>query len=162
MNAIDTFLESNERYARDFTKGDVSNVPATRAAIVTCMDARIDPARLLGLEEGDAHVIRNAGGFVTDDVIGCLVLSQRLLGTEEIMVIHHTDCAALLVDSDALAAELESETGTRPTFTVESFRDVESSLAEMVSRLEANAFLNRSAIRAFVYEVATGRLREQP
>jgi carbonic anhydrase len=161
MNAIDSFLEHNDRYARTFAKGDLSKVPATRVAIVTCMDARIDPARLLGIEEGDAHVIRNAGGFVTDDVIAGLVVSQRLLGTEEIMVIHHTDCGALAVDQDALTAELESETGTRPAFTLEYYASVEASLSETVSRLEANPFLpHRDAIRAFVYEVETGRLRE--
>jgi carbonic anhydrase len=161
MNAITSLLENNERYARTFAKGGLPGRPATKIAIVTCMDARFDPARALGLEEGDAHVIRNAGGVVTDDVIRSLVISQRLLGTEAVVAIHHTDCGMLTLNEEKFAAELESETGTRPHFALESFSDLEISMRESLARIVRSPFVaEKHSVRGFIYDVETGRLRE--
>ena len=161
MTAITSLLAKNEQYARKFTKSDLPSRPATKVAIVTCMDARFDPARALGLEEGDAHVIRNAGGVVTDDVIRSLVISQRLLGTEIVVAIHHTDCGMLTLDQEKLAAELEAETGTRPHFAFESFSDLEASVRESLARIAASPFVaEKRSMHGFIYDVATGRLRE--
>jgi carbonic anhydrase len=161
MTAIESFLDSNERYARSFTHGDLLPQPAKRVAIVTCMDARFDPARALGLEEGDAHVIRNAGGVVTDDVIRSLVISQRLLGTNEVVAIHHTDCGLLTLEPEAFAAELTAQAGTRPPFALESFSDLDTSVAESLARIGESPFVaEKRSIRGFVYDVETGRLRE--
>lgn len=160
MSAITFLLDNNEQYARSFTKGDLPRQPATKIAIVTCMDARFDPARALGLDEGDAHVIRNAGGAVTDDVIRSLVISQRLLGTETVVVIHHTDCGMLTMDQEKVAAELEAETGIRPPFALESFTDLETSMSESLARIAESPFVAaKHSIRGFIYDVATGRLR---
>ena len=125
MTATDTFLSANERYAQDFNKGGRAIPPAKKVAVVACMDARIETGRLLGLDEGDAHVIRNAGGVVTDDVIRSLAISQRLLGTEEIVLIHHTDCGMLTFKDDDVKADIEAETGLRPGFALEAFSDLE-------------------------------------
>jgi carbonic anhydrase len=161
MTAITSLLDNNERYARTFTKGDLPRQPATKVAIVTCMDARFDPARALGLEEGDAHVIRNAGGVVTDDVIRSLVISQRLLGTEAVVAIHHTDCGMLTLEQEKFAAQLEAETGTRPPFALESFTDLETSMSDSLARIAGSPFVAaKHSIRGFIYDVATGRLRE--
>ena len=161
MTAIESLLESNERYASSFSHADLPRQPAKRVAIVTCMDARIDPARALGLEEGDAHVIRNAGGVVTDDVIRSLVISQRLLGTEAVVTIHHTDCGLLTLEHEKFAAELAAEAGTEPPFTLESFTDLDTSVTESLARIADSPFVaEKRSIRGFVYDVATGRLRE--
>lgn len=161
MSAIESLLDSNERYARSFTHGDLPRPPAKRLAIVTCMDARFDPARALGLEEGDAHVIRNAGGIVTEDVIRSLVISQRLLGTEEVVTIHHTDCSLLTLETDAFAAQLAAEAGIEPPFTLESYTDLETSVTESLARIAESPFVaDKRSLRGFVYDVATGRLRE--
>jgi carbonic anhydrase len=161
MTAIESLLDSNERYARSFTHGDLPRQPAKRVAIVTCMDARFDPARALGLEEGDAHVIRNAGGVVTEDVIRSLVISQRLLGTEEIVAIHHTDCGLLTLENEAFAAQLTAEAGIEPPFTLESFTDLETSVTESLARIAESPFVaEKRSLRGFVYDVETGRLRE--
>jgi len=161
MGAIDELLANNERYAATFTKGDLSIPPKKGVAIVACMDARFDPARALGLEEGDAHVIRNAGGVVTDDVIRSLVISQRLLGTREIMLIHHTDCGMLTFKDDALKAQIERETGIRPSFAFEAFENLEEDVRQSIRRIKASPFIPyKDNVRGFIYDVKTGRLRE--
>lgn len=160
--AIDQFLEHNADYVASFTAGGLGAPPSTKVAVLTCMDARIDPARMLGLSEGDVHVIRNAGGVVTDDALRSLTISQRLLGTEEIMVVHHTKCGMEAVRDDELAAELEAETGQRPPFAFGGFKSAEADVAETVARLRASPFLPNKRIRGFLYEVESGRLRELP
>jgi carbonic anhydrase len=161
MTATDGFLEHNDRYARDFTKGALARESAKRVAIITCMDARIDPARILGFEDGDAHVLRNAGGVVTEDMLRSLILSQRLQGTEEIVLMHHTDCGMAAFDDAELRAQVEAETGVRLPFALETFTDVDADVLESIARIEASPFVPRKdSIRGFVYEVETGRLRE--
>ncbi len=161
MSATDDFLKANLAYADGFTKGDVPLPPAKKVAVVACMDARIETGQLLGLEEGDAHVIRNAGGVVTDDVIRSLAISQRLLGTEEIVLIHHTDCGMLTFKDDEVKAQIEKDTGLRPQFSLEAFPDLQEDVRQSVRRIEASPFIpNKDNIRGFVYEVETGRLQE--
>ncbi len=161
MGAIDELLANNERYAAAFTKGDLPTPPKKGVAIVTCMDARLDPARALGLEEGDAHVIRNAGGVVTDDVIRSLVISQRLLGTREIMLSHHTDCGMLTFKDDDLKAQVERETGIRPPFAFEAFENLEEDVRQSIRRVKASPFIPyKDNVRGSIYDVKTGRLRE--
>jgi carbonic anhydrase len=135
--------------------------PAREIAIVACMDARLETGALLGLEEGDAHVIRNAGGVVTDDVIRSLVISQRLLGTREIMLIHHTDCGMLTFTDAELKEAIRTETGIRPPFAMEAFSDLEDDVRQSIARINASPFVvHKDAIHGFVYDVETGRLRE--
>ena len=130
-------------------------------AIVACMDARLDPAKVLGLEEGDAHVIRNAGGAVTDDAIRSLAISQRLLGTEEIILIHHTDCGMLTFTDEELKAQIAEETGVRPHFALETFSDLEADVRQSIARIKTSPFVpKKDHIRGFVYEVETGKLQE--
>jgi carbonic anhydrase len=161
MSATDELLANNERYAADFDKGDLPLPPAKKVAIVTCMDARLSPYVILGLQEGDAHVIRNAGGVVTDDEIRSLAISQRLLGTEEIIVIHHTDCGMLTFKDDDFKAQIQEDTGIKPTWAAEAFSDLDDDVRQTVARIEASPFIpNKDSIRGFVYEVETGRLRE--
>ena len=161
MSATEEFLSANAEYASQFQKGDKPLPPAKKVAVVACMDARIETGRLLGLEEGDSHVIRNAGGVVTDDVIRSLAISQRLLGTEEIVLIHHTDCGMLTFSDDDVKSEIEAETGLRPGFALESFKDLEEDVRQSVRRIEASPFIQRKdKIRGFVYQVESGRLRE--
>ncbi len=161
MSATDELLANNESYASSFSKGDLPLPPARKVAVVACMDARLDPARLLGLEEGDAHVIRNAGGVVSDDAIRSLAISQNLLGTEEIVLIHHTDCGMLTFTDDDFAAKLEEETGSRPEWTAHAFGDLEENVRESIERIRADPFIPRTEhVRGFVYEVESGRLRE--
>ena len=161
MSAIDTYLGNNAKYAAEFAKGYLPMPPARKIAIVACMDARLNTGALLGLEEGDAHVIRNAGGVVTDDVIRSLTISQRLLGTREIMLIHHTDCGMLTFTDTELKDEIQKETGIRPPFAIETFSDVEEDIRQSIARINASPFVvHKDAIRGFVYEVETGRLRE--
>ena len=161
MSATEEFLAANRRYAQDFDKGDKALPPAKRVAVVACMDARIETGRLLGLEEGDAHVIRNAGGVVTDDVIRSLAISQRLLGTTEIVLIHHTDCGMLTFNDDALKADIERETGLRPPFALEAFQDLEDDVRQSIRRIEASPYIpNKDKVRGFVYDVTSGRLNE--
>ena len=138
-----------------------ARAPAKRLAVLTCMDARIDPFRILGLELGDAHVIRNAGGVANDDAIRSLAVSQRLMGTREIAVILHTDCGMRTFSEDELVDALEAETGTRPTWETTAFHELEADVRRAVARLRASPFLpHRDRVRGFVYEVETGRLRE--
>jgi carbonic anhydrase len=161
MSAIDTFLESNAKYAAGFSKGDLPVPPAREIAIVACMDARLETGALLGLEEGDAHVIRNAGGVVTEDVIRSLTISQRLLGTREIMLIHHTDCGMLTFSDAEVKEAIQQETGIRPPFAMEAFPDLEDDVRQSIARIEASPFVvHKDQIRGFVFEVETGRLRE--
>lgn len=161
MSAIDEFLANNERYADGYDKADLPMPPAKRIAAVVCMDARLETGALLGLLEGDAHVIRNAGGVVTDDVIRSLLISQRLLGTREIMLIHHTDCGMLTFKDEAVKADVEGETGIRPPFALEAFSDLEADVRQSMARIQANPFVpHKDQVRGFVFEVETGRLRE--
>ncbi len=161
MTATDTFLSANERYAQDFDKGGRPMPPAKKVAVVACMDARIETGGLLGLDEGDAHVIRNAGGVVTDDVIRSLAISQRLLGTEEIVLIHHTDCGMLTFKDDEVKADIEKETGLRPNFALEAFADLEDDVRQSIRRIQASPFVpKKDQVRGFVYDVDTGKLNE--
>lgn len=161
MSATTEFLQANQSYAENFTKGDKPLPPAKKVAVVACMDARIETGRLLGLEEGDAHVIRNAGGVITDDVIRSLAISQRLLGTEEIVLIHHTDCGMLTFKDDAVKAQIEEDTGLRPPFALEAFTDLEADVRQSIRRIRSSPFVpHKDNIRGFVYDVATGRLNE--
>ncbi len=161
MSGIDRLLENNERYASGFDKGDLPMPPAQHIAVVACMDARLDTHRLLGIGEGDAHLIRNAGGVVTEDVIRSLAISQRLLGTREIMLIHHTDCGMLTFRDDELKAQILADTGLRPSFAFEAFPDPDDDVRQSIARIQASPFVpERGQVRGFVYEVETGRLRE--
>ena len=161
MSATDDLLRNNEQYAESFDKGDLPLPPAKKLVVVACMDARLVPTRILGLEEGDAHVIRNAGGVVTDDTIRSLAISQRLLGTEEIVLIHHTDCGMLTFSDDEFKRSIEEDTGIRPTWSPEAFPDLDGDVRQSIARIEASPFVpNKESIRGFVYEVETGRLRE--
>ncbi len=161
MSATDDFLEANRSYAENFTKSGKPMPPAKKVAVVACMDARIETGRLLGLEEGDAHVIRNAGGVVTDDVIRSLTISQRLLGTTEIVLIHHTDCGMLTFQDDAVKAQIEEDTGLRPPFALEAFSELEDDVRQSIRRIRSSPFVpHKNNIRGFVYDVETGRLNE--
>jgi carbonic anhydrase len=161
MSTTDSLLQNNESYAASFDKGDLPMPPGRKVAVLACMDARLDPARALGLEEGDAHVIRNAGGIVSDDAIRSLAISQRKLGTEEIVLIHHTDCGMLTFNDDEFAEELESETGSRPEWRAHAFSDLEGDVRASIERIKNDPFVpNTDNVRGFVYEVESGRLRE--
>ena len=161
MTAIDELVANNEAYAAQFDKSDLPLPPARKLAIIACMDARVSPYALLGLKEGDAHVIRNAGGVVTDDEIRSLAISQRLLGTQEIMLIHHTDCGMLTFTDDQVKAQIQADTGLRPSFALEAFGDLEEDVRQSIARIEASPFVpQKDHIRGFVYDVRTGRLTE--
>ena len=161
MTVTDELLANNATYAASFAKGDLPSPPARKVAVLACMDARLDPARALGLEEGDAHVIRNAGGVVTDDALRSLVISQRLLGTEEIVLLHHTDCGMTTFTDDELQRRIAEEAGAQPPFAFEAFSDLDDSVRQSIARLKASPFLARTdRIRGFVYEVESGKLRE--
>jgi carbonic anhydrase len=135
MTETDTFLRNNEAYAASFDKGDLPLPPGRKVAVLACMDARLDPARVLGLEEGDAHVIRNAGGVASDDALRSLAISQHLLGTEEIVLIHHTDCGMLTFTDEAFAQKMEAETGTRPEWRTLSFTDLDEDVRKTLERI---------------------------
>jgi len=161
MAVIDELLGNAARYGEDFDKGGLPMPPAKRIAIVACMDARLNPYGLLGLSEGDAHVIRNAGGVVTDDEIRSLAISQRLLGTEEIMLIHHTDCGMLTFGDDQFRREVQRDTGVKPEWAAEAFDDLDEDVRQSIGRIKASPFIPRKeTVRGFVYDVETGRLRE--
>jgi carbonic anhydrase len=161
MSSTDELLANNEAYAASFDKGDLPLPPAKKVAVVACMDARLDVGRALGLQEGDAHVIRNAGGVVTDDAIRSLAISQRLLATEEILLIHHTGCGMLTFTDDEFRNSIEQETGVKPAWAAESFADLERDVRQSIARIKASPFIPRKdAIRGFVYEIESGRLRE--
>ena len=161
MSSTDTFLANNARYAEQFQKQQAPLPPGKQTAIVACMDARLETGRMLGLEAGDAHVIRNAGGGGTDDVLRSLVISQRLLGTREIILIHHTDCGMLTFKDDDVKAGIEADTGLRPSFALEAFPNLEDDVRQSVRRIQACPFVPvKDQIRGFVYDVDTGRLNE--
>ena len=161
MSVTDELLQNNARYAEAFDKGDLPIPPAKRVAVVACMDARLHVSRLLGLQEGDAHIIRNAGGVVTHDEIRSLAISQRLLGTNEIILIHHPGCGMLTFRDDEVKAQIEADTGIRPSFALEAFGDPDADVRQSIARIKASPFIpNKDSIRGFVYEVETGRLRE--
>jgi carbonic anhydrase len=161
MSVTDDLLRNNEAYAEGFQKGDLPLPPARKLAVLACMDARIIVSRILGLEEGEAHVIRNAGGVVTDDEIRSLAISQRLLGTEEIILIHHTDCGMLTFTDDEFKASIQEETGIKPEWAAESFSDLDADVRQSIARIKASPFIpKKDSVRGFVYEVETGRLRE--
>jgi carbonic anhydrase len=161
MSSTDELVQNAGHYAAGFDKGDLPLPPARRVAIVACMDARLNPYGLLGLTEGDAHIIRNAGGAVTPDVIRSLAISQRLLGTEEIVLIHHTGCGMLTFRDDEFRDSIEQETGIKPEWAAEAFGDLEGDLRQSIARIKASPFVPRKdAVRGFVYEVESGRLRE--
>jgi carbonic anhydrase len=161
VSVTDDLLGNNQTYASGFTKGDLPLPPAKKLAVVACMDARLNVYGILGLEEGQSHVIRNAGGVVTDDVIRSLAISQRLLGTEEIILIHHTDCGMVTFTDDALKTQIHEEVGIRPSFALEAFPDVFEDVRQSIARIKASPFVpKKGRIRGFVYEVETGNLRE--
>jgi carbonic anhydrase len=160
MTVIDELLRNAQRYAEGFDKGGLPMPPAKHVAVVACMDARLNPQGLLGLEEGDAHVVRNAGGVVTDDVIRSLGISQRLLGTTEIMLIHHTDCGMLTFRDDELKAQIAADTGIRPPFALEAFPDVDDDVRQSIARINGSPFVPHKSVRGFVYEVEKGTVRE--
>ena len=161
MSSTDAYVANAERYAASFDQGDLPMPPGKHTAVVACMDARLNPYGVLGLSEGDSHVIRNAGGVVTDDVIRSLAISQRLLGTNEIVLIHHTDCGMLTFHDDEVKAQIEAEAGIRPPFALEAFGDVDADVRQSIARIKASPFVpSKGSIRGFVYEVETGRLRE--
>ena len=157
----EALLDNNESYASHFDKGDLSLPPSRRLAVLACMDARLDPAKALGLEEGDAHVIRNAGGVVSDDALRSLAISQNLLGTEEIVLIHHTDCGMLTFTDDEFADKLESDTGERPEWPVHTFEDLEANVRDSIERIKSSPFVPKTdSVKGYVYDVETGRLSE--
>ena len=161
MSVTDDLVRNNDVYASSFKKGDLPLPPAKKVAVVACMDARLDVHKILGIQEGDAHVIRNAGGAVTDDAIRSLAISQRLLGTKEIVLIHHTDCGMLTFKDDDVKKQIEKETGIRPAFALEAFADLDEDVRQSIARIKASPFVpNKSNIRGFVYDVRTGRLNE--
>ena len=161
MTLVDEVLAANEEYAQDFHAKDFTPRPRRQLTVVACMDSRLDVLRVLGLEEGDAHILRNAGGVVTDDVIRSLTVSQRKLGTREIFVVLHTGCGMLTFTDDELRSEIEQETGLRPAFAFEAFKDVEAEVVHSMQRIRTSPFVPyREAVRGFVFDVETGRLTE--
>jgi len=152
MSVVNEVREANRSYASDFSKGDLPMPPGRKFAVVTCMDARLDPAKFLGLDEGDAHVIRNAGGIVTDDALRSLVISHNLLGTEEVLVIGHTDCGMLTFRDEDVQAQLGTD------ITLHAFPNLEDRISESVRTVRESSLLP-NAVSGFVYEVETGRLR---
>ena len=160
MSVTDEYVKNNETYVQNFP-GELPLPPARKTAVVACMDARVNPYGALGLSEGDSHVIRNAGGVVTDDTIRSLAISQHLLGTEEIVLIHHTDCGMVTFTDEQFAGILEQEAGERPTWTANAFPDVESDVRDSIKRITDSPFVkNKGSVRGFVLDVATGKLNE--
>jgi carbonic anhydrase len=161
MGVIDDLLAGNRRFADSLPAGHLEVRPSRRLAIVTCMDSRLDVFAALGLGDGEAHVLRNAGGVITDDVIRSLAISQRRLGTEAVMLIHHTDCGMQKVSDDGFRAELQQATGVSPSFAIESFSDVDADVRQSILRVRRSGFLpHRNQVRGFVYDVDTHRLHE--
>ena len=161
MSVTDQLLANAEAYAATFDKGDLPLPPAKQIAIVACMDARLNPYGLLGLQEGDAHVIRNAGGVITQDELRSLAISQRLLGTKEIVLIHHTDCGMLTFTEDEFKATILADTGIKPSWSTEAFSDLDIDVRQSMARIQAEPSIPlKDSVRGFVYNVATGTLRE--
>ncbi|AZG48783.1 beta-class carbonic anhydrase [Gordonia insulae] len=160
MSVTDQYLANNVAYAADFT-GPLPLPPSKHVAVVACMDARLDVYRILGLNDGEAHVIRNAGGVVTDDEIRSLAISQRLLGTTEIILIHHTDCGMLTFTDDDFKRDIQTETGQKPEWAAEAFGDLDEDVRQSITRIKNSPFITKtSSLRGFVFDVATGRLNE--
>jgi carbonic anhydrase len=161
MSSTDQLLKNADAYAATFDKGDLPIPPDRKVAIVACMDARINPYGILGLAEGDAHIIRNAGGVITDDQIRSLAISQRLLGTEEIILIHHTDCGMLTFSDDEFREQIRVETGIKPPWAAEAFSDLDTDVRQSIARIQASPFIPvKDSVRGFVYDVDNGTLRE--
>ena len=160
MSVTDDLLANNARYAETF-EGPLPLPPAKHLAVLACMDARLDVYSLLGLEPGESHVIRNAGGVVTDDEIRSLAISQRLLGTEEIILIHHTDCGMLTFTDDEFKRSIQDETGIKPEWAAEAFSDLDEDVRQSIARIKASPFIPKTdSVRGFVFDVATGKLNE--
>jgi carbonic anhydrase len=161
MSTTDQLLDNARTYADEFDKGDLPLPPARKVAVVACMDARLDPQKVLGLAEGDGHVIRNAGGVVTDDAIRSLAISQRLLGTEEIILIHHTDCGMVTFSDDEFRRGIQEEIGVKPQWAAEAFPDAEEDVRQSLGRIQASPFIPRkTSVRGFLYHVEDGSLQE--
>jgi carbonic anhydrase len=161
MSVTDDFVRNAESYAAGFDKGSLPVPPGRKVAVIACMDARLNPYGLLGLAEGDAHVIRNAGGVVTDDAIRSLAISQRLLGTEEVVLIHHTGCGMLTFTDEEFTSSIQAETGIKPEWAVETFKDLDEDVRQSIARIKASPFIPRKeSVRGFVYDVTDGTLRE--
>jgi carbonic anhydrase len=160
MTVTDDLLANNAEYAASFS-GRLPMPPGKGVAVLACMDARLDVYRLLGLQEGEAHVIRNAGGVVTDDAIRSLTISQRLLGTTEVVLIHHTDCGMLTFTDDTFKADIQSDTGIKPHWSAEAFSDLEQDVRQSIARIKTSPFVpNKDSVRGFVFDVGTGKLTE--
>lgn len=161
MSVTEQLLKNNDDYAATFDKGDLPMPPGKQTAVLACMDARLNVYGILGLEEGDVHVIRNAGGVATDDAIRSLTISQRLLGTKEVILIHHTDCGMLTFTDDAVKRQIQDELGIKPEFALEAFPDLDEDVKQSIARIKASPFIpHTDQVRGFVYEVETGKLRE--
>ena len=157
----DQLIDNNAAYAEQFSGSDLQVAPRKNLAVVACMDSRMDIFQILGLGNGEAHIIRNAGGVITDDVIRSLCLSQRFLGTREIVLLHHTDCGLSKVDENEFREELAGELGLKPWWSLEAFTDVDADVRQSMQRLQMTPFIpHKDNVRGFVYEVETGRLRE--
>ncbi|MCC7107275.1 MAG: carbonic anhydrase [Chloroflexi bacterium] len=161
MTVTDELLSNNLRFAAAFDQGSLPTAPSKHLAVVACMDSRMDLFAMLGLEHGEAHVIRNAGGIVTDDVIRSLMISQRLLGTREVILIHHTCCGLQAVVEEELKAKIQAEVGLRPPFSLGAFSDLDGDVRQSIALVRTSPFIpHREHVRGFVYDVGTGRLRE--
>ena len=161
MSVTDELLANAQRYAASFDKGALPLPPAKQVAVVACMDARLNPYGVLGLEEGDAHVIRNAGGVITQDELRSLAISQRLLGTKEIVLIHHTDCGMLTFTDDAFKAQIQQDTGIKPSWSAEAFTDLDEDVRQSIARIHAEPSIpHKDSVRGFVYDVSKGSLTE--
>ncbi|MBO0867780.1 MAG: carbonic anhydrase [Micromonosporaceae bacterium] len=161
MSVIDNLVANARQHEQNFDKGDLPIPPATGVAVLACMDARINTYAILGLSEGDAHIIRNAGGVVTEDALRSLAISQRLLGTTEVVLVHHTDCGMLTFTDDGFKASIEAETGIKPAWAAESFTDLDTDVRQSIGRILADPFIpHKQSVRGFVYDVKTGGLRE--
>jgi carbonic anhydrase len=160
MSVTDELVQNSESYAKGFDKADLPLPPAKKVAVLACMDARLIPTRVLGLEEGDAHVIRNAGGVVSDDAIRCLSVSQHLLGTDEIILLHHTDCRMLTFTDDQFKSKLKEATGKEPKWPVHAFADLDEDVRGSIKAIEDSPFIPHKNVRGFVYDVKSGSLRE--
>jgi len=161
MSTTDELLSNAQFYAASFDKGDLPLPPGKKVAVLACMDARLIPTRVLGLNEGDAHVIRNAGGVASDDAIRSLAISQHLLGTEEVIVIHHTDCGMLTFTDEEFGDKLEQAAGERPGWTAHAFSDLEQDVRDSIAKIKESPFVPETdSVRGFIYDVKTGELRE--
>jgi carbonic anhydrase len=161
VSATDDLLQNSKAYAAEFDKGALPLSPATGVAVLACMDARLNPYGILGLREGDAHVIRNAGGVVTEDEIRSLAISQRLLGTTEVILIHHTECGMLTFNDEDFKRQVQQDTGIRPAWAVECFDDLDADVRQSIARIKASPFIpHKDSVRGFVYDVRTGALQE--